>query len=257
MSKTKRLGIIQSRGLGDIAIALPIAHYYYQQGYEVYWPVCEEFAPSFEASAPWVHWMPMVTDAKGQFFYHTPSERLKNMKCDEIICLYQSLNVIPQLSEVPWFQIQKFDEFKYTKAGVPFLHKWKLNECITRNAQREEALFNRLVKQGSYYVTHTRGSSYSVDPDLSTVPSDWQRIDITEGVTNNIFDWLMILEKAQALILIDSIFSNVVDQLDIKTDKYWIPRSHIHLTPVLGSTWTILDPPPDSLAAQRIFGASS
>jgi len=48
----------------------------------------------------------------------------------------------------------------------------------------------------------------------------------------------------------------MVDQLDIPVDKYWVPRSHIQLTPVLGSSWTILDPPADSLAAQKIFMSS-
>ena len=251
-----KLGIIQSRGLGDIAIALPIARYYHLEGWEVFWPVCEEFYPSFKESAPWVNWLIMKTDAKGQFFYNQPMQLLKSKGCDEIMCLYQSLNVIPELSQVPWFQIQKFDEFKYTKAGVPFLWKWKLSECITRNTVKEQRLSDKLVKQENYYVTHTKGSSYKIDPDFSHMPDDWQRIDIDESVTDNVFDWLTIIEKAQAVIMIDSIFSNLVDQLDIKVDKYWIPRSHIHLTPVLGSSWTILEPPTDSLAAQKIFGAA-
>lgn len=251
-----KLGIIQSRGLGDIALALPIAHFYYKQGHEIYWPVCEEFLPSFNTTAAWVKWISMPTDPRGQFFYDEPQRQLKKYGCDEIICLYQSLNVIPELSAVPWFQIQKFDEFKYTKAGVPFLHKWRLKECITRDYAAEEKLYQTIVKHENYYVTHTKGSSFSVDPDMSHMPNDWQRIEIAEGVTDNVFNWLTIIEKAQAVIMLDSIFSNIVDQLDIKVDKYWIPRSHIHLTPVLGSDWTILEPPPDSLAAQKIFGAA-
>jgi hypothetical protein len=252
----KKIGIIQSRGLGDICLALPIAHYYHQRDYEIHWPICEEFYPSFKDTAPWVKWISIPTDARGEFFYNEPTRRLQSAKCEEIICLYQSLNVVPELSQVPWFQIQKFDEFKYTKAGVPFLYKWRLNDCINRNHKKEQALFDRLVKQENYFVTHTKGSSFSVTPDLTAIPSDWQHIEITEGITDNVFDWLGIIEGAQAVILLDSIFSNIVDQLDIKVDKYWIPRSHIHLTPVLGSEWTILDPPEKSLASQKIFGAA-
>lgn len=253
----KKLGIIQSRGLGDIAIALPIAHYYHQRDWEIHWPICQEFLPSFKDTAPWVKWISMPTDQRGDFFYNEPLKQLNKVRCDEIMCLYQSLNVVPELSNVPWFQMQKFDEFKYTRAGVPFLNKWRLNECIKRDRKREQALFDRLVKQEDYFVTHTKGSNFTVTPDLSGVPADWQHIEIEEGVTDNIFDWLGIIEGAQAAILLDSIVSNLVDQLDIKVDKYWIPRSHIHLTPVLGSVWTILDPPPGSLASQKIFGASA
>jgi hypothetical protein len=242
--------------LGDIVIALPIAHYYHQQGHKVLWPICQEFYPSVKDSAPWAQWIPLTTDEKGDFFYKEPMTRLKNLGCDEIICLYQSLNVIPELSRVPWFQIQKFDEFKYTKAGVPFLNKWTLEKCITRNLEKEQELKSRLVTQELYYVTHTEGSVYSTEPDLSAIPEEWQRIDIKEGITDSVFNWLTIIEGAQALICLDSVISNMVDQLDIKVDKYWIPRSHIHLTPVLGSDWTILDPPPDSLAAKPIFASA-
>jgi hypothetical protein len=59
-----------------------------------------------------------------------------------------------------------------------------------------------------------------------------------------VFDWVGILEGAEAIIAVDSIISNIVDQLKIteQVDCYFIPRSHIHLTPVLGGTWTTLDP---------------
>jgi len=247
-----KLGIIQSRGLGDIIIALPIAKHYADQGYEVYWPVCQQFWASVKDTAPWVKWIPIPEDSRGDFFYTEPMKRLKAFKCDEIMCLYQSLNIAPELSEVPWFQIQKFDEFKYTKAGVSFLKKWTLKDCITRNPEREQKLYDRMVKQEHYAVIHSEGSTYKFRPDTSNLPSEWQQIELTSA-TDNVFDWLKILEGAQALIMLDSVFSNLVDMLDLQIDKYWIPRSHIHLTPVLGSEWTILEPPKDSIAAQKLF----
>ena len=174
-----KLGILQSRGLGDLVIALPIAKYYADQGHEIYWPICEPFWASVKDHAPWVKWIPIPVDAKGDFFYVEPMKRLKAFGVSETICLYQSLNVMPELAQVPYFQIQHFDEFKYSRAGVPFLDKWKL-----------------------------------------------------------------------------AVFSNIIDQLKIDVDKYWIPRSHIHQTPVLGTAWTILEAPEGSGAAQRIFGAN-
>lgn len=253
---TQKLGIIQSRGLGDILIALPIAHYYYKQGWEIHWPICKEFYDSVKESASWVNWSSLETDKQGYFFYSSPLAYLQNRQCDEIICLYQSLNVVPELSAVPWFQIQHFDEFKYTKANVPFLEKWNLSDCITRNLDREQALFNKLVKNSNYYVTQFKGSTFVATPDLSAIPEDWQRIDVDENITDNIFDWLTIVERSTALICIDSALSNLVDMLKLEvSDKYWIPRSHIHLTPVLGTSWTILDPPVNSTAAQKIFSS--
>jgi hypothetical protein len=252
----KKLGIIQSRGLGDIIIALPIARYWADEGYQIYWPICEAFWGSVKETVLWVKWIPIPEDSKGDFFYTEPEKRLKAFKCDEIICLYQALNIRPELSKQPFFQIQHFDEFKYSKAGVPFLKKWTLGECITRNPEREQRLYDKVVTREQYMVYHTEGSTYRCAADLSNIPPDWQRIEI-RALTDNVFDWLKVIEGAQAMILIDSAFSNLVDQLKIDGDKYWIPRSHIHLTPVLGTDWTILQPPSDSLAAKPIFSPGS
>ena len=247
------VGIIQSRGLGDIMIALPIAYYFLQKGHKIIWPICEEFYPSFKDTVSWVEWVPIPTDKAGKFFYDRPYFELGSRGCTEFICLYQSLTGHPELSGRNYFQIQKFDEHKYTAAGVPFLWKWKLRECINRNEERENDLYKKLVSDKPYYVTHLKGSSYTANIDLSHMPEDWQRIDVDDNITENIFDWIKVIEHAQALITVDSAISNMVDQFNIPVDKYWIPRSHIHITPVLGSDWTILAAPPDSLAAKEIF----
>lgn len=253
-----KLGIIQSRGLGDIIIALPLAHYYHTNyDSEIYWPICEQFWPAVKNHAPWVKWIPIPQDAQGDFFYTEPLKRLKNFGVEEILCLYQSLNIVPQLSQVPWFQIQHFDEFKYTRAGVPFLEKWNLAQCITRNLEREQEVYDKVVTRPEYYVTHFKGSNFTHIPDLSGLPPEWQQIDVDSYPNISPFDWISVIEKAQAVICIDSVYANMIDQLRINdVDKYWIPRSHIHLTPVLGTEWTILEPLPTSLAAQKIFGAA-
>ena len=252
----KPFGIIQSRGLGDILIALPIARYYHDRGKQVVWPICEQFHNSVKDAAPWVTWVPIPADAGGKFFYDRPYFELGRHGCTEWICLYQALSGHPELVGRPYFQIQKFDEHKYTAAGVPFTHKWKLRDCITRNEDREQQLYNQLVRSPNYYVTHLKGSTYQAPIDLSHIPDDWQRIDVDDCLTESVFDWIKIIEGAQALIALDSVIANMVDQLDIDVDKYWVPRSHIHLTPVLGSAWTILEAPADSIAAKPIFGAA-
>jgi len=257
-ANSKRLGLIQSRGIGDIVIALPIARYYADQGYDVYWPICDQFIDNFKNHAPWVKWIPVPTDARGDFFYNEPMKRLKNFQCDEIICLYQALTTNPEFSQVPWFQIQHFDEYKYTRAQVPFLEKWNLSKCITRNIDKEQTLKTQLVNDGQpYYITHFEGSDFTANPDLSAIPQEWQRIDIRAGITSSVFDWLTLIEGAEAVICVDSCIACMIDQLDIQIEeKYWIPRSHIHLTPVLGKVWNILEAPEKSKAAQKIFGAN-
>ena len=244
MSKKKKIGIIQSRGLGDIVIALPIARYYHEQGWSVYWPICEEFHSNLKDTVPWVTWVPIPKDAGG-FFYDVPLTKLNELKVENAICLYQALTGHPELVGRQEFQITKFDQLKYHAAGVPFLEKWQLDKCITRNPQREQALKDKLnIKEGeSYVVAHLEGSDHKATYDPSWIPAGWRVIEIT-AQTDCVFDWLGVLEGAEAIIAVDSIISNIVDQLKIteQVDSYFIPRSHIHLTPVLGGTWTTLDP---------------
>jgi hypothetical protein len=187
-------------------------------------------------AAPWVKWIPITVDP-GPFFYDVPMQRLKNFKCDEIVCLYQALTGQDFHNEV-YFQHTKFDQYKYIKAGVPFREKWNLRECLVRDTQREQALYDRLVTNPNYVVVHLTGSDHRADFDRSIIPADWQTIEIVDSMASSVFDWLMILEKAQSLILVDSVFSNIVDQMNIGDDRYFIPRSHIGLTPVQGNDWT-------------------
>ncbi len=251
------IGIIQSRGLGDIFIALPIARHYHDQGRRVIWPICEEFHSAVRSTVPWVEWVPIPTDPMGKFFYDRPYFELGKRGCTEFHCLYQALTGHPEFSSAAWFQIQKFDEYKYTRAGVPFHKKWTLGNCYQLDAQRVAQLTELTgADQGPYVVIHKRGSSYTAKPDLSAIPPEWRQLDPDQFPGWSPFEWVPIIQGAEAFIAVDSVYANMVDQLDLAVDKYWIPRSHIHLTPVLGSTWTILEPPEDTQAARPIFQAS-
>jgi hypothetical protein len=237
MSKTRRLGIIQSRGLGDILIALPIARHYHDEGWEIIWPICQQFVEAVEAYVPWVKWVPVPTDPRGSFFYDVPMERLKNFKCDEILPLYQALTGHPEFSDELYFQLTSFDQYKYIRASVPFHKKWTLANCITRDLVREQRLYDEVITNPNYAVVHLEGSDHKANFDPSIIPADWQTVYITDR-TRSIFDWITILEGAQSIVCVDSCIANMVDQLNMPNELYFIPRSHIGLTPVQGQHWT-------------------
>lgn len=46
-----RIGLVQTRGIGDIIIALPIAQSFVNDGHEVFWPIDSRFVSSFQAAA--------------------------------------------------------------------------------------------------------------------------------------------------------------------------------------------------------------
>lgn len=244
----KKLGIIQSRGLGDIVISLPIAHYYHRQGWEVHWPICREFLPHFELTAPWVHWHTVTTD-HGSFFYDQPLKILTDLGCDEILPLYQALTGHPEFSTTAYFQHTKFDQYKYIRAGVPFSEKWRLSDCITRQPEREQAVLDRIQSNlkkttNKFILIHLQGSDHVAEFDTDILPqTDDIEFVMINDLTDSVFDWLGAIEQSWAVILVDSVFSNIVDQMNLLRDdsRYFIPRSHIGLTPVLAQTWTWLE----------------
>jgi len=189
---------------------------------------------------PWIKWIPITPD-NGAFFYDIPMERLKNFRVDEVLCLYQALTGHPEFTEEPYFQHTGFDQYKYLKAGVPFLDKWKLAECITRDPAREQAMYEQAVpnKDVPYVVTHLNASQHAAAFDMSIIPEGWQIVPITQQ--GYILDWLGVIERAESIIMTDSVMSNIVDQLNIGTDRYYLPCNHIQLTPTFGNDWTWLE----------------
>lgn len=242
----KKIGIIQSRGIGDIVIALPIAKYYHDNGYEVHWPICQPFVSSMVAAAPWVNWISVPVDKQGKFFYKTPNFLLeeRGIKEPDQLWLYQYLNSHPHKTNPSLFAQMKFDQYKYATVGLPFRLKWTLDECITRNHAREQALYDQVVKQDRYMIYQNKASDLSYDIDLSVIDPNVQCIEITE-LTNNIFDWLKVIEGAETIILIDSVFANMIDQLKIaeNADKYYMRKwnRRVDGNPVLLGEWTFVD----------------
>jgi hypothetical protein len=137
-----------------------------------------------------------------------------------------------------YFQFTKFDQYKYIKAGVPFKRKWDLARYITRDPAREQALYDRTVTNPNYAVLHLEGSDARANFDPSMIPADWQVIEITQQPGVLLTDWLKIIEGAQSIVCIDSVYANLIDQLGLGEDRYFIQRSHIGLTPVQGQDWT-------------------
>lgn len=206
---------------------------------------------------PWITWISIKSDPEGRFFYDRPQHLLKTAGCEEILCLYQSLSGHPELADQPEFQIMKFDQYKYARAGVPFLQKWRLSDCIVRDLAAEQALKNSLTQPGRpYVVLHLEGSDHTAQFDRSAIPAGWDQIEIRADQTPSVFDWITVLEGAESIVCVDSVIANLVDQLAIGQDRYFIPRSHIHLTPVLGQDWTVLHPQDEAVRARiRIFAS--
>lgn len=236
-----KIGIIQTRGLGDIIIAAPIADYYISRGCTVYWPIDSDFIEAFQYAFPRINFIPIDQSITGKltadYFYNEPSKQLKDLNCDAILCLYSFLtgfdfgygNLKDAIS---------FDAYKYAIAKVPFSEKWKIK--IRRNAIREGQLFKTLNLNPNeiYSVIHDQGSVYSANLDDFT-PKEIRKIKI-EPITENFLDWLGVLENADSFYVINSVYSNLIEQLNFPGKKHFFTQTTAAWTPVLINDWSYI-----------------
>ena len=237
-----KIGLIQTRGLGDIIIAAPIAQYFIAQGHEIYWPIDSTFIDSFQFAFPEINFIPInPLESKPnskEYFYATPSLELQKIKCEKIFCLYSHLSGHDP-ENIRYQQSLTFDMYKYAITNVPFVQKWNLK--LQRNRAREDALFknNELLQTESYSVIHEEGSNFKMGVS-DIIPHKGERLIKITSLTDNFFDWLGIIEKATTIYFIDSVYANLVDQLNFVNNKYLFLRSPSPFTPVYRSNWNFV-----------------
>ena len=169
-----------------------------------------------------------------KYFYDDPMHQLNELGCEKIFCLYSYLSGLDVVNEKLANSL-KFDEYKYAVAQVPFDHKWTLK--INRNKKREAKLKDMLGIHKPYALLHEEGSNFKLSIDLPKDVSDRLEIVRISALTNNPFDWLGVIEEASMLVCVDSCFANLIEQINISTDKYLILRSDIRATPVFKNGW--------------------
>lgn len=235
-----KIGIIQTRGIGDIIITLPIAAYFQKNGHEVIWPIDARFYEAFKKATSKITFVPVPPGNDEAYYLSIPLKILQEQKCDSIYCLYHQLGTI-KISHPGFAACLKFDEYKYAVTGVPFQEKWNLK--IHRDLEREKALFKSLRTQKKYICIHSVGSEYEVS-DLALPPHwrDTYQIINIDSRTSSVFDWIYTLERADKLVLVDSCMANLVEQLNLPNEKYFLLRSPIKSTPVMKNGWKFLSP---------------
>lgn len=230
----KSVGLIQPGKLGDIIICLPIAHYYFNKGYKIIWPIFFNFKSMFEEVIDYVNFIPITNNVYNCI--DESSKLLKDYNVDQVFDVAATFPGSTSTEEYvklgDGFGKEKFDEFKYRKCNVPFENKWNLT--YKRNVLEEKNLFNKLVKNKKFDVVCTKHSRGQVPVKFETKN---ELIEITDNY--NIFYWRKILEEAQKLALVDSALSNLVEQLNIKTNKILITKPG-HPMPVYKNNWTII-----------------
>ena len=237
-----RIGIIQTLGIGDILIAAPIATHLIQQGNEVFWPIDLEVLEPFQYALPKINFIPVDKRIVGKntadFLIETPKKILSDLRCDMVHTLYSHLT---GYDFGPLAKAISFDAYKYAICGVPFSEKWNIK--INRKSRLETALFDKLglSTQEKYVVFHDQGSllNFDFNEACNQRMGDCRRIRISP-ITDNFLDWIGVIENSSGFFAVNSVYSNLVDQLGLDIIKYFKPQTPAQWTPVFKTKWTYL-----------------
>lgn len=240
-----KVGLIQTHALGDILIALPIAQHMLRQGFKVYWPIDSLHLKMFdEISGGAINFLPIERDSLGfrsiDYFLNKPLEMLTSIGCEKIYSLYSALGEHTDVTvNQTYSNSLKFDEYKYAVTGVPFSKKWDLE--IHRNAEREEVLLNKLNLRKNYIIYHdTAGDNECIPINIpSEILLDYELVRVSP-LTPNFIDWVPIFEGASGIFVIDSLYANLIEQLNIGKNKHLKLRSSTQFTPVFKNGWIYL-----------------
>jgi hypothetical protein len=134
-------------------------------------------------------------------------------------------------------------EYQFYKiAGVPFEKKWD-SFHVERDSEREQALALKLQLPKEYLFVHD-DARYPIDDTTITSTLPVFRVDPT--LTDNLFDYCGIIEKASEVHVIDSSFMFLIDCLQYTNQsqtlfvhRYARPNAPWNL-PILRKSWHIL-----------------
>ena len=232
----KRIGLVQTRGIGDIIIALPIADFFIEQGYDVFWPIETAFIDMFRRAKPEINFLPVQLHAPKDYdyFLNDPVRLLRENECERIIVLYSHIGTI-NLPDTRLSTSMKFDEYKYAVAQVPFERKWKLN--YERDLAAEERLYESLEIDGEYACVHDLGSAMKEPLEIPPELTRGLRVIRVSPLTDSVFDWRLTFERASKLVMVNSCFANFVEQLNLTNEKAFYAQFPVQFTPVFINNW--------------------
>jgi len=205
----KKVLIKQPAGLGDIFFSQKIAKFYMDKGYEIIWPVNENFI--------WLndYMNKIFVNENTDFQYKQYYGGVQPLETDELI-------FIPLQYADRHYPGDKIMASKYKMMDMDY-SDWDEYFTFERNTEKEDELFyNKLgLSDTDEYCLMLR--NYGSPPNFLKYPINYSgglkviELDFYDGFT--LFDWCKVIENASELHLIDSSINYIIDKLTLKSDR--------------------------------------
>jgi len=115
--------------------------------------------------------------------------------------------------------IQNYDKFFYHSVGLDFDKRWS-DFYILRDNKREQELYDKFEIKGDYIFIH-EDTQRNFNIDKTHIPQNVQVVTPDIRFTNNIFDYLKIIENATEIHVIDSSFKHIIESIEVKSKKLY------------------------------------
>jgi hypothetical protein len=113
-----------------------------------------------------------------------------------------------------------FDEMFYLQHLVPFEKRWT-DFKVERDFEREKSLYDTLnPKNEKYILIHKSGSDNADRIDYNILDNNLKWIYV-QNLTENIFDYLTLVEKANQVHCIESSFHLLVDSINLNENLFF------------------------------------
>lgn len=226
--------IYQPCGFGDILFAQKIAKHYIDKGYQIVWPVIEEydFLKDYIPEIHWVSW-----EDKKNFLTH-------NDKLPDNIQFPKKEFYDPYLDHIftdEFIYINGFKPignnrvmaFKYDNIGMSY-YNWADYVKFNRNTEKENELFYNVlgIKDGEEYVFVNR--QYQIRPTpqicerISLDPSHYSGKRVVELQILpefSAFDWCKVIENASEINMIETSLNYILESPQIRHKIFNKPLS--------------------------------
>lgn len=118
---------------------------------------------------------------------------------------------------------KNFDESFYMQFGIDFDSRWS-EFHVPRNIEREKALFDRFGLSGKKYIFVHDDARFSIDMKMIEIDPQTIIVRPDRDITENIFDYLTIIENASQIHAIESSFMFIIDSLNIDPETVYAHR---------------------------------
>jgi hypothetical protein len=133
----------------------------------------------------------------------------------------------------------------YALAGLPHEKKWS-SFYVERDLVREQDFLSRMAGSEPFIFVHDDAKKYTSAIDQKYLAGDRKVVRVDRKFTDNIFDYCTLLERAEEIHVVDSVFMFLADCLPyvnphqkLFVHRYARPNPPWNL-PVLKKNWTIL-----------------